>query len=63
MDHVTHRKRIVTGNEENVENGGGGEVAGQQAAGVGQHRLGVHQSQNKERNCPNTMEDLQLIKY
>ena len=41
-----------------MEDGGGGEVAGQQAARVGQHRLGVHQGQHEEGDGPHTVEDL-----
>ena len=34
-----YRKRVVVGDEEDVEDGGGGQVAGQQAARVRQHHL------------------------
>ena len=42
-----------------MEDGGGGQVAGQQAARVGQHRLGVDQRQHEEGDGPHAVEDLQ----
>ena len=42
-----------------MEDGGGRQVAGQQAARVGQHRLGVDQRQNEEGDGPHAVEDLQ----
>jgi hypothetical protein len=36
---LAYRQGVVTGDEEDVEDGGGGQVARQQAARVGQHRL------------------------
>ena len=54
----THRKRVVAGDEEDVEDGGGGEVAGQQAARVGEHGLGVDQRQDEECECPDSVEYL-----
>ena len=56
--NILYRKWIVTGNEKNVEDGGGGQVAGQQAACVRQHRLGVHQGQHEEGDGPHSMKDL-----
>ena len=56
--NILYRKWIVTGNEKNVEDGGGGQVAGQQAARVRQHRLGVHQGQHEEGDGPHPMKDL-----
>ena len=55
----TDRERVVAGDEEDVEDCGGGQVAGQQAARVGQHRLGVDQRQHEEGDGPHAVEDLQ----
>ena len=42
-----------------MEDGGGGEVAGQQARGVGQDGAGVDHVQAEEGDGPNAVEDLQ----
>ena len=55
----THRKRVVAGDEEDVEDGGGGEIPGQQTAGVGKHGLGVEDGQAEEGDGPNPVEDLE----
>ena len=55
----THRQRVVTRDQEDVEDGGGGEVAGQQAARVGQDGLGVDDRQAEEGDGPDPVEDLQ----
>ena len=54
----THRKRVVAGDEEDVEDGGGREVAGQQAARVGEHGLGVDQREDEEGDGPDPVEYL-----
>ena len=55
----TDRQRVVAGDEEDVEDGGGGEVAGQQAARVGQDGLGVDDRQAEEGDGPDPVEDLE----
>ena len=55
----THRQRVVTRDQEDVEDGGGGEVAGQEAAGVGKDGLGVDDGQAEEGDGPNPVEDLE----
>ena len=42
-----------------MEDGGGGEVAGQQAARVGQDGLGVDDRQAEEGDGPDPVEDLE----
>ena len=54
----TDRQRVVAGDEEDVEDGGGGEVAGQQAARVGEHGLGVDQREDEEGDGPDPVEYL-----
>ena len=54
----THRKRVVAGDEEDVEDGGGGEVASQQTARIREHRLGVDQREHEEGERPDTVEYL-----
>ena len=54
----THRKRVVAGDEEDVEDGGGGEVASQQAARVRKHGLSVDQREHEEGERPDTVEYL-----
>ena len=55
----TDRERVVTRDEEDVEDGGGGEISGQQTAGVGKHGLGVEDGQAEEGDGPNPVEDLE----
>ena len=55
----TDRQRVVAGDEEDVEDGGGGQVAGQQAARVGQDGLGVDDRQAEEGDGPDPVEDLE----
>lgn len=52
------RQRVVAGDEEDVEDRGGGEVAGQQAARVGEDGLGVDDRQAEEGDGPDPVEDL-----
>ena len=54
----THRKRVVAGDEEDVEDGGGGEVASQQTARVREDGLGVDQREHEEGKSPDTVEYL-----
>ena len=54
----SHRKRVVAGDEEDVEHGGGGQVAGQQTARVGEDGLGVDQREHEEGESPDTVEYL-----
>ncbi len=54
----THRKRVVAGDEEDVEDGGGGEVASQQTARVREDGLGVDQREHEEGESPDTVEYL-----
>ena len=55
----TDRQRVVAGDEEDVEDRGGGQVAGQQAARVGEDRLGVDDRQAEEGDGPDPVEDLE----
>ena len=55
----THRQRVVTRDQEDVEDGGGRKVAGQEAAGVGKDGLGVDDGQAEEGDGPNPVEDLE----
>ena len=55
----TDRERVVAGDEEDVEDCGGGQVAGQQAARVGQDGLGVDDRQAEEGDGPDPVEDLE----
>ena len=55
----TDRQRVVAGDEEDVEDSGGGQVAGQQAARVGEDRLGVDDRQAEEGDGPDPVEDLE----
>jgi len=53
------RKWIVIRDKKNVEDCGGGEVPGQQAARVGQHRLGVDDGQAEEGDRPHPVKYLE----
>ena len=55
----TDRERVVAGDEEDVEDCGGGQVAGQKAARVGEDRLGVDDRQAEEGDGPDPVEDLE----
>ena len=55
-------ERVVIGDEEYVEHGGGREVSGQEARGVGQHRTRVDDVQAEEGDRPHAVEDLQRKK-
>ena len=55
----TDRERVVTRDEEDVEDGGGGEIAGQQATRVGEDGLGVDDRQAEEGDGPDPVEDLE----
>ena len=52
-------ERVVVGDEQDVEDGRGREVAGQQAARVGQDCLGVDHAQTEEGDRPNAVEHLE----
>ena len=54
----TDRERVVTRDEEDVEDGGGGKVASQQTARVREHGLGVDQREHEEGERPDTVEYL-----
>lgn len=52
-------KGIVVGDEEDVEDGCGRQVAGQKAAGIGQDGAGFDHVQAEESDRPNAMENLE----
>ena len=58
MLKLTDRQRVVTWDEEDVEDGGGWQIAGQQAAGVWKDGLGVDDGQAEEGDGPDPVEDL-----
>ncbi len=51
-------ERVVVGDEQDVEDGGGGQVAGEEAARVRQDRPGVDHVQAEEGDRPDAVEDL-----
>jgi len=51
---------IVVGDQQDVEHSRGRKVAGQQAAGVGQHCASLNHGQAEERNRPDSVENLKL---
>ena len=55
----TDLQGVVAGDEEDVEDSGGGEIAGQQAARVGEDGLGVDDRQAEEGDGPDPVEDLE----
>ena len=54
----TYGKWVVTGNEKNMENSGGGQISSKEATGVGQNCPRVEEAQHQEGNGPDAMEDL-----
>ena len=58
---ISDRQRVVVGDEEDMEDGCSGQVAGQQAGGVGQNRLGIQHRQAEEGDGPNSVEDLRYL--